>query len=133
MQTAHDRFSFIRHHLPAMLYGAIIVIVSSLPQVDAPELPFVGMDKLLHFVEYAIFAFLVYRSFSNIEKLKSGAMSALISILFLIAFAWGDEYHQKFVAGRSSDVFDTIADIIGALCVIALLSLRSRRQSKTEP
>ena len=90
------------------------------------------MDKLLHFVEYAIFAFLVYRSFSNIEKLKNGAMPALVSILFLTAFAWGDEYHQKFVAGRSSDVFDTIADIIGALCVIALLSLRARRQSHTE-
>ena len=58
-------------------------------------------------------------------------MPAIVSILFLSAFALGDEYHQKFVAGRNSDVLDTIADIIGALCVIALMSLRERRLSKS--
>lgn len=112
---------FSRYHLPALLYSALIVVLSSIPKLRSPDLGVEFSDKLLHACEYAIFAFLFYRSFSRARFARGGTRPLLLTLLFLVVFAAGDEYHQKFVRGRYMDGYDLLADISGGLIVVFYL------------
>jgi VanZ family protein len=87
------------------------------------------LDKLAHFLEYALFAWLTYRSISNISLTRSPTIAAAISLIALVGFAALDEYYQQYVPGRHSDSMDILSDSIGATVVLALLWLRSRRSA----
>ena len=88
-------------------------------------------DKLLHAIEYGLFAFLFFRSFSQLAKFRSARLVGLITFLFLVIFAAGDEYHQRFVRGRSMDGYDVLADVAGGGLVILFLSLRRSKSANT--
>jgi VanZ family protein len=122
---------FLVYHLPAMAYATAIVLMSSIPDLKVPEFRFLLFDKLAHFVEYAVFAFLTFRSFSHISQKITRGQAFLLSALFLFLFALLDELHQYFVPGRYSDVYDLIGDILGALVVLAYLWMRPPRAKKT--
>jgi VanZ family protein len=122
---------FLVYHLPAMAYATAIILMSSIPHLKSPEFRFLLFDKLAHFVEYAVFAFLIFRSFSHISHKITRGWAFLLSALFLSLFALLDELHQYFVPGRYSDVYDLIGDILGALVVLAYLWIWPPRAKKT--
>jgi Predicted integral membrane protein len=66
-----------------------------------------------HFIEYFILALLIgIAFFTNDFKGKK----AIVYILFICLFyAITDEFHQKFVQGRTSDVGDVLIDFGGAV------------------
>lgn len=66
-----------------------------------------------HFLEYLILAVLLgVALFTNNFKGKN----AIVYILFISLFyAVTDEFHQKFVPGRTSDVGDVLIDFSGAI------------------
>jgi len=117
------------YHLPAMLYAALIIILSSMPNLQPPDFGVLTYDKLLHFVEYAVFAFLFYRSFSQLKRLNTKSIAALITFALLLVFSVGDEFHQKFVPGRTSDIFDVLADVLGGALVILVLHRWNKSRS----
>lgn len=119
------------YHLPAIIYATAIILMSSIPRLSAPEFKFLFFDKLAHFVEYAVFAFLTFRSFSHISHKVTRGWAFLLSALFLSLFALLDELHQYFVPGRYSDVYDLIGDILGALVVLVYLWRWPPRAKKT--
>ena len=57
--------AFFRYHLPLILYGGLILFVSSIPNLHPPRVSWLPFDKVAHFLEYAVFAFLAYRSLSK--------------------------------------------------------------------
>ncbi len=135
MPTAKPRSgfrTFAFYHLPAILYAALIFAVSSIPQLRVPSFKLENIDKLIHFVEYSIFAYLIFRSFSKIQLLTRGHLAPLIAILFVSLYAASDEYHQRFVAGRDSSVSDLAADVLGAVLVILYVHLRTRRLARSQ-
>jgi len=88
----------------------LIFLFSSFPQ--PMELPsFSSADKLVHLLAYGLLASLIY-----FAREKSRATFHPIFIPFLIAFLYGlsDEIHQYFVPGRDADVFDALANAVGA-------------------
>ena len=105
-------------------------MMSSIPDLKAPELRFLFVDKLAHFVEYAIFALLIFRSFSRLSPRITRRRAFLLSALFLSLFASLDELYQHFIPGRNSDVYDLAGDILGALVVLAYLWIRPVRAKK---
>ncbi len=118
------------YHLPAALYAVGIIVVSSIPDLKAPPVALlpIPLDKVVHFLEYAIFTLLAVRSFYHISPAISRRNAGLISLLFLTGFAALDEYHQGFIAGRSPDITDLLYDILGAAFVLVWLWLRNRRR-----
>ena len=124
---------FLWYHLPAIICAAAIIVISSIPQLKAPDLRFPALDKLAHFVEYAVFAFLTFRSFSHISRKMTVSRTFLFSALFLSLFALLDEIFQHFVSGRHSDVYDLIMDLFGALLVLIYLRVRPQRAKETSP
>jgi VanZ family protein len=121
---------FVRYHLPVILYALGIIALSSIPDLRPPILPDRGVDKLAHFLEYAIFAALVFRSFYHLGKHANLRRTLLISALFVSVFALLDELYQHFVPGRYSDWRDLLTDIAGALLILALLGLLRRRNRR---
>jgi VanZ family protein len=94
----------------SLLYMGLIFFFSSFP--PAMKLPsFSCADKLAHLFEYGLLASLVYYALR-----RSEANTHPILTPFLIAFLYGisDEIHQYFVPGRNADVFDALADGVGA-------------------
>jgi VanZ family protein len=93
-----------RPWLAAVLWGAAIFTVSSLPDPD-PGLPlFPGCDKILHFIEYSILGV-------GLRYWAGGARP-----LFLaggVGFAAIDEFHQRYVPGREASLWDWVADLAG--------------------
>jgi len=118
---------FVVYHLPVVAYAAIIIIVSSIPYLSVPKYDFILFDKVAHFAEYAVFAFLTFRSFSHISPKIDINRAFLLSALFLCVFALFDELYQYFVPGRHTDVYDLAGDILGSLLVLIFLRLRAKK------
>ena len=119
--------NFAWYHLPAILFAVAILSVSSIPNLHGPELRVVPFDKLAHFLEYAFFSFLIFRSLSRLTWIERATTVFLLSLLILSLFAAGDEYFQRFVPGRQSDPADFAADVIGGILILTYLWLRKHR------
>jgi VanZ family protein len=117
--------NFVRYHAPALLCAALILAVSSIPHLKAPDPGIWGVDKLFHFAEYAVLAFLLWRSVHH--RVASFSRARLQSGLFLVVFAALDEVLQGFVPGRQTDPLDYLADLAGGLLVLALVGRRARK------
>lgn len=120
VKSADKTRNFFIYHLPAISYAAAIIIVSSIPDISAPRLKFLAADKLAHFVEYGLFAYLSYRSIRHLAG-PTGIRPLLISGLLVTLFAVLDEYYQSFIPGRTSDIYDFLVDFLAAALVLFLL------------
>lgn len=71
-------------------------------------------DKIAHFVEYAVFGFLLLRAL-GIDKSKVFNIDVrLFVVIISVVFGISDEFHQAFVPGRDADIADFLFDGIGA-------------------
>lgn len=97
--------------LPAVLYYALMFVLSS----QDIGLPFHEhqLDKLVHVVEFAILAFLLSLGFFSALNASSRTKAIIV---FSIALSLGllDEFHQHFIPGRRADLYDLLADAVGA-------------------
>ncbi|HMN32407.1 MAG: VanZ family protein [Chitinophagaceae bacterium] len=95
----------------AILWTILIIIGCSVPGSDIPKLNLIAhFDKLVHFTFFFAFFILWYLYFHHIKH--------IIILLILISASFGfliEWYQLHFVAGRSFDVWDGIADTIGAI------------------
>jgi VanZ family protein len=85
---------------------------SSLSTPPAPPEGFSYYD--VHTGVYAGLGFLTARAWGKgLRSMSLGAVlgAAVISILYGVS----DEFHQRFVPGRTFDVFDMLADAIGSV------------------
>ncbi|MFA7662800.1 MAG: epoxyqueuosine reductase QueH [Patescibacteria group bacterium] len=80
-----------------------------------PSIPLIFKDKLAHFGEYGILAFLLARVIFHNPKEIPERYLLLTAIIFASLYGVTDEFHQSFVPGRSVDFFDWLADTIGAI------------------
>jgi hypothetical protein len=85
---------FLRYHLPAILYAAAILAVSCIPNLKSPEIRFLANDKVAHFLEYAVFAFLAFRSLAHLSNRSRTGTVAPLTLLLLAGFAVVDELLQ---------------------------------------
>lgn len=83
--------------------------------------PSIFIRKNAHAIEFLILAILfaaVLRSFGmSIRK------SIIYVLFFVLFFAVTDEFHQIFVPGRNSNVFDIVIDFIGGLIGLGVFIL----------
>ena len=99
--------------LLALSWAGVIYYLSSQPGTDTPML-FPLQDKLLHAAVFAILGFLGMGALEAATHGYHGWQVWLITALVTL-YAVLDELHQRFVPGRTADVFDVMADIVGGL------------------
>jgi VanZ family protein len=72
------------------------------------------LRKLAHFVEYAIFALLLYGLPGGKEQGIWRPQRAMFCILGAAVYSLTDEFHQRFVPGRHASLLDCGLDSLGA-------------------
>lgn len=90
-------------------------------------------DKLVHFVEFMVFGWLIWRS-ARRWPLNLNTTWLIIAAFGIGAlYAASDEYHQTFVPGRYGHILDWTADSIGLLAGITTAYLFTERKGKSTP
>jgi VanZ family protein len=97
---------------PVIAYMVLIFFESSLS--NAPLPPDVS-DKSAHLGGYMLMGVLAVRAVHGGLPARVTARGAVMAMLITIGYGAFDEFHQSFVAGRTADVFDLLADATGGL------------------
>jgi VanZ family protein len=118
---------FYRYHLPVIILAVSLFILSSIPQLNPPDLGFEIQDKFYHFLFYAIFGYLIARSFLFLKvSTKFHRHYLVFSIIFAAVYGLSDEIHQYFVPGRFCSLGDFMADGLGATVGIFIFHYRQQ-------
>lgn len=107
---------FVRYLLPIVLYAGVIFALSTMPLGAGNQLP--GLDKLVHFVEYAILGALVSRGLLGygVSVPRTRVWAVVLSGMYGLS----DELHQLMTPFRQGEVLDLLADVLGGLVGSAL-------------
>jgi len=73
------------------------------------------IDKMLHFVAYALLGTLFLRAFKTSRIKNNVKLMLILSVLCSSLYGISDEIHQYFVPYRSADLMDILADILGSI------------------
>lgn len=106
----------------ACLAGAILLI-TSLFWIGAKPVAvglFPGpLDKIAHFATFGLIAALLWLS------LLRGYPMLVVAIASAVGVA--DEFHQRFLPGRSASATDLATDILAAVVIVSLLEYTRQR------
>ena len=122
-----------RNSIPGILCGIVILILTGLPGSCFPRVkPALGLDKIVHVIMYAGFAFLCVWGYreqfltkGKTYQIKALALTTVISILY---GGITEILQEHLVPLRTGDVYDFIADIIGTLVGISLFAVFFRKK-----
>ena len=71
--------------------------------------------KSAHFFVYFVLGFLLFRAFYGESLLRWNLRWAVYSVILVILIAMSDEFHQSFVASRTSSPVDVVIDSAGGI------------------
>lgn len=107
-----------------------IIVVSSIPSIPTLKIHVAKsefrLDYLIHFCEYGVLTLMAYLSFAGNEFRINYRKYVLIAVS-LILFAILDEFHQKFIPGRSFNVKDILSNISGILAALVFCAVVFRK------
>ncbi len=119
MSIRHWRFCLLGWMVLIFLFSSNIFSAENTEQVLVYDLLNYVVRKGAHMVEYAILAYLWFRSLYTIEERFSS--SVLLSVVLSVVYAASDEWHQSFVPSRDGTITDVIWDAAGAILMGAFL------------
>ncbi len=123
---------FLWYQAPFLAACIAIFAVSSLQRVPEVPLP-VLQDKIPHAIVFGILAVLAHRAFFNQGRIPVLARVPMTSaFLFSLFYGALDELHQYYVPGRNTDIWDLVADVVGAAIGLAILSVILRRRKGSD-
>ncbi len=118
--------AFYRWALP--VYWVALFIGTHIPKVSLGRRTPENADKLVHLVVFGLLAFLWWR-FVQVRRGRVDELFPWIAVVVLAAYAVVDESLQELV-GRSFEFYDWIADVSGAIIVLAALEWRRRASER---
>jgi len=101
---------FLLCALPPLLYAGFLFFLSSQSALPSPGIE--GFDKVEHLGAYGLLGALIARGAFGYGVARRPAL--LLGVLLGTLYGVGDEFHQSFVPGRSADVRDAVADLLGS-------------------
>lgn len=90
------------------------------------------LRKLGHWTEYFIFALLLARAFRSIQPGSTRTHWMIWSLSVIVLYAVSDEIHQLYVASRTGNFKDSLLDILGGCCAVAVLRLQRKKTALWE-
>ncbi len=96
--------------VPVVLWMAIIFGCSSVPKLPIAD-RFDVNDKALHAIGFGVLAALLWRA---LPGRRPGWIRAVTVVAWAVLYGYTDEFHQRFVPGRTFDMKDIAADGVGS-------------------
>ncbi|MFH1807344.1 MAG: VanZ family protein [Pseudomonadota bacterium] len=116
------------------MYAGLIFALSSSSQplgLDPPDIP--GLDKLVHGLEFGVLALLLRWSLAGVPVGWTGRTRDLLAVVLAALYGVSDELHQRLVPGRDASPWDSLADAIGAIVLIAVVASQRPWQDTAPP
>ena len=110
----------------------IIFYLSHQPNDFAELPPLIGVDKLLHIIAYSSLAGTFLYALKPLVHNSNRSVTAVLIVLFCIIYGISDEFHQSFIPGRFSSIWDVLADGLGALLVVGWWLRREGKRAKVK-
>jgi VanZ family protein len=104
---------------PAIAQMVAIFVASSIP--DLRQLPGDVSDHTGHFIGYAILGGLMLHGSSAVGWRGASLKTGILALALTSGYGVTDEFHQRFVHGRTPAVDDWVADTAGAAAAIAIV------------
>ncbi len=107
----------------ALAYAIALGTVSLITLKDLPDVQISFADKIFHFLAYSIFVVLWYFAFCytfKFQKTKSILYAFVFAVLFGIII---EVLQDTMTASRALDVYDALANTLGALMSAIILWL----------
>ncbi len=111
--------------LPSLAWAGLLFWLSSQSTLPSAVFLFDGIDKLFHAGAYGVLALLVWLA---LPRGNERTRRVVLALALASAYGVSDEVHQHWVPGRTTDVFDWLADTSGAALAVAGLELVLRRR-----
>ena len=109
-----------------IIYACLVITLSSIPNIPTPELPDkISPDKIAHFTQYFIFAFLYFKFRESRGGYKKDILIELFFLGILISIL--NELYQICIPGRTFSWWDTLANLFGFLSWIGLYLIKNKR------
>lgn len=96
-----------------LVYAGIIYWESS-RDTSSVSLPY-HTDKIVHFMEFGLLCLMTCWLLSSVRIWTNGIYKIILAVGVTSLYGISDEFHQLFTPNRSVDVFDWMADTIGAV------------------
>jgi len=121
-----------RARIAAALWGGFLFLLTSWPNPPSVPAGVLPLDKVTHFLLYAVEAFLLYRAIA--WKGRPGFYLSRILAIVGTMMLWGvlDEAHQEWIPGRMMDSGDLFADGAGATVGALFAAAMAREARPTE-
>jgi VanZ family protein len=103
---------FMGFWLPVLAYVTVIFALSSQAYLPSP-IRFTYGDKVAHLGEYLVLGLLLVRAMRASLRVSRPLFAAMIAIGLVVIVGASDEFLQSFIPGRTCDVFDLLADMVG--------------------
>lgn len=105
---------------------ALIFGLSSIPNEIRRPTGTIPYDKIAHFLEYTVLAFLIAWVLARARRSPVDASVAAIAVGAAVLYGVSDEWHQSYVPGRDPSWTDLSTDALGAVCGAAAAVILSR-------
>jgi VanZ family protein len=109
---------------PVIAYAAVIFVLSSISHL--PALPGPVTDKWAHSTAYSGLGLVMLRAIVRGRWHATAWGHALAAVLLATAYGATDEFHQRFVPGRTADLRDLAADASGAFAAVLVVYAMAR-------
>ncbi|MEW6519051.1 MAG: VanZ family protein [Thermodesulfobacteriota bacterium] len=108
--------------LPMLGMMAAILVAASLPGRVLPFLRYHNFDKLCHALAYAALAASCLFAFQPLSR-KHPLSAGLLTLAVCLGYGFAEEGYQSLIPRRVTDGRDIMADLLGAVMVVAGLQL----------
>jgi len=122
------RGEILRAWAPAVLYMTLIFVVSSFA-LSLPGPRVSNLDKVIHFCEYAVLGALCAYAAGRTWPDRALARTIGVGVVIATGFGISDELHQALVPGRSSEVLDVVADLLGSSAGASVTAVWRKRRA----
>ena len=126
---------FLSKNKYGIVWTLLILLLCLMPGDNLPStsfLSFEGADKLLHFTLYFVLLTFVGKGLVNyFDSSYSSNRIIVIAFFYCLFLGVGIEFLQDiFVAGRSGDFFDVLANATGASVGVVILRIQLKKSTR---
>jgi VanZ family protein len=106
--------------IAAFLWAALMLLAAATRTQPAAAVLFSQEDKLLHFIEYTVFALLLYRVFSHSSDARTIGRAAVYTACIAVGYGIALEGLQFMLPHRECSVYDFLANCAGVAFTLGL-------------
>lgn len=115
--------SFIKQYWASVSWALVLAVLMLLPQDSFPESKLLSYDKIAHLGVFSILSFLVLWGKRNKkDKARLENKYLLNSLTICVVYGFVLEILQSVVPGRMTDIYDLLANTIGAIVGVVVFS-----------